>query len=100
MTQELLVNARPKSRAAIDNIRCGLEEFVKDFIFHDPDVERKLIIQALCEFTTATGVLVLGQEQLVQMLWQTAKGLEPQLEMRIAKTYNDKEERMATRRTF
>ncbi|UNC15908.1 hypothetical protein FE249_17620 [Acidiphilium multivorum] len=94
------MNARTKSRIAIDDIRCGLEEFVKDFICRDPDVERRLIIQALFEFTTATGILVLGQEQLVQMLWQTAKNLEPQLELRIAKTYNETNEHTAARRSF
>ncbi|ABQ29994.1 hypothetical protein [Acidiphilium cryptum] len=89
---------RHKSRIVIDDIRIGLEEFVKDFVRNDPGVERRLIIQALCEYTTATGVLILGHEQLVQMLWQAAKDLEPQLETRVAKTYNETQERMAARR--
>lgn len=82
------MDARPKSRIVVDDIRCSLEEFVKDFICNDPDIERKLIIQALCEFTAAIGVMILDQEQLVQMLWKTLKGLEPDLERRISKTYN------------
>lgn len=92
------MNTRPKSQIVIDDIRCGLEEFVKDFVCHDPDVERKLIIQALCEFTTATGVVIIGREQLVQMLWEGLKELEPNIEARIAKTYNERQERLAARR--
>ena len=93
------MNVRSNSRIVIDGIRCSLEEFVKDSICHDPDMERTLIVQALCEFTAATGVLILGQEQIVQMLWKTVKELEPDLEMRVAKTYNKSEVRMAARRT-
>lgn len=96
--QETPVKARIEARIIIDDIRCGLEEFVKDFVCNEPDIERNLIIQALCEFTVAAGVLVLGQENLVQLLWKAVKDLEPQLEMRIAKTYNENEKRAVVRR--